>query len=346
MRKFMPFFALVALAMVVPVGVGASEAIPGANGTIYVTERQLGSLAALNAATGETLWTHAVGATPIGVTQPRGTGKVYTSDEGPDQMSVLDAASGTLLKAIPTGPDPHHLMASPNGRRVYVGEFGWNRIGVIDTSSDERIAGYVANPLANARTHAVWITDDGQDLYATNTRLDRSQPGDVAHLDARTGELLCNTEVGADPSEILVAPSGKLGYVTVRRENRVKELDLSGRCPVLTGREALIGTQPDTLQLTNDGRTLVVALRGTPAEISLLDTAAFEKRSVSIPGHTTTGHQALSADGRFTFVAVENPGGVAVIDNATGTVVGVYDYPTGGTRPHGVFFSPSASGAG
>jgi hypothetical protein len=41
--------------------------------------------------------------------------------------------------------------------------------------------------------------------------------------------------------------------VSVRRENKVKELDLRGACPALTGREALVGTQPDTLQLARDG---------------------------------------------------------------------------------------------
>jgi hypothetical protein len=33
---------------------------------------------------------------------------------------------------------------------------------------------------------------------------------------------------------------------------------------VKTGREAPVGTQPDTLQLTNDGHALVAALGGTP----------------------------------------------------------------------------------
>jgi DNA-binding beta-propeller fold protein YncE len=233
-------------------------------------------------------------------------------------------------------------MASENGQRIYVGEFGWNKVGVVDTSLDQRVAGYVANPLENARTHAVWITRDGQDLYATNTRVDRTQPGDVAHLDARTGELLCNTTVGADPSEILVTSNGETGYVSVRRENKVKELDLRGDCPVLTGREAVVGAMPDTLRLTNDEKTLIVALRGTPAQISLLDTATFAVQIVNIPGHTTTGHHWLSANGKFTFVAVESPGGLAVVDNEAGAVVADYPYPSppGGSRAHGVFYTP------
>jgi DNA-binding beta-propeller fold protein YncE len=316
---------------------GAAGAHPHPHGTVYVTERSAGTASAFDAATGRVLWTSPVGASPIGIVHPRGTEKVYTSDEVANQMSVLDRLTGAPLGTIPMGPAPHHLMASPDGRRIYVGEFGHAEIGVVDTATDQRIAGFVASQLPEARTHAVYIA--GRDLYATNTRVDRSQPGDVAKLDARTGELKCNVMVGADPSEILITPNGRLGYVSVRREDKIKELDLRGRCPVLTGREAVIGTMPDTLQLTPNGRTLVVTLRGTPAQISLLDTCSFAVQKIDIPGHTTTGHHWLSPHGRFTYVAAETPGSLVVVDNRTATVVADYPYP-GGPRPHGVFAEP------
>jgi hypothetical protein len=60
-----------------------------------------------------------------------------------------------------------------------------------------------------------------------------------------------------------------------------------------------------------------------------------------MPTHTTTGHQWLSANGKLTFMAVESPGAVAVIDNGDGRLVGEYPYP-GGPRVHGVFFRPGA----
>jgi YVTN family beta-propeller protein len=314
----------------------------GARGTVFVTERQLGSVAAFDGETGGVRWSARTGAVPIGVTEPRGTGKVYTSDEGSNQMSVFDAGTGAPLATIPLGPAPHHLMASREGRRIYVAEFGRATIGVVDTRTDSAVAHFTASPLADARTHAVYV--DGRDLYAANTRAVRTQPGDVAHIDARSGALICNTTVGIDPSEILVAPGGRRGYVSVRGENTVKELDLRGPCPRLTHRQAVVGTQPDTLQLTPDGRTLVVTLRGTPAQISLLDTRSFGVVTVNIPGHTTTGHHWLSRDGRLSFVAVESPAGVAVVDNRSGRVVADHRYPDppGGSRAHGVFFSPRA----
>jgi YVTN family beta-propeller protein len=316
---------------------------PTPRGTVLVTERQLGSLTAFDGATGTVIWSATTGAAPIGVTAPRDTGKVYTSDEGSNQMSVFDLETGALLTTIPMGPAPHHLMASPDGRRVYVAEFGQSTVGVVETATDTEIAHLVVSPQPDARTHAVFVALNGRDLFATNTRAVRTHVGDVAHIDARSGQLLCNTTVGVDPSEILVAPDGRRGYVSVRGENKVKELDLRGDCPALTGRQTVVGTQPDTLQLTNDGKTLVVTLRGTPAQISLLDLHTFAARQVDIPGHTTTGHHWLSPTGRFSFVAVESPAGVAVVDNRTGAVVADHSYPNppGGTRAHGVFALPA-----
>lgn len=103
-----------------------------------------------------------------------------------------------------------------------------------------------------------------------------------------------------------------------------------------------LGTQPDTLQLTPDRGTLVVALRRTPAQIALVDTDTFDVQIVDIPGHSTTGHHWLSANGRFTFVAVESPAGLVVVNNRTGAVLADLPYPNppGGTRAHGVFFVP------
>jgi DNA-binding beta-propeller fold protein YncE len=320
-------------------GAAAGHSSPRPRGTVLVTERQNGSVTAFDVATGHVVWTGATGVSPIGVTLPRGTGKVYTSDEGANKMTVLDADTGAPRHSIDMGPLPHHLMASRNGKRIYVAEFGHNQVGVIDTDVDSRIDGLVVSPLANARTHAVWITRNGKYLYATNSRVDRAEMGDVAKLNLRTGDL-CNVLVGADPSEILVTPDSRRAYVSVRRENKVKELDVTGRCPELTGREAEVGTMPDTLQLTPDGRTLVVTLRGTPAQISFLDIKTFQATIVSIPGHTTTGHHWLSPSGRFSFVAVESPAGLAVVDNQTGETIADHAYPVppGGSRAHGVFF--------
>jgi DNA-binding beta-propeller fold protein YncE len=309
------------------------------SGTVFVTERTLGSssVAAFDAASGAVLWKSATGNAPIGVTKPHGTDKVYTSDEGANQMSAFDERTGTLLRTIPMGVRPHHLMASANGNFIYVGEFGQNTIGVVDTSTDTEVAHYAASRLGGALTHAVWVSNDGKNLYATNA----GTANTISKLDAATGTLVWEFPIGANPSEILVTQDDKIAYVSVRIEHKIKVVDVSGDTPALIG-EAEAMSQPDTLSLTNDGKTLVVGLRVSPtgkARAALIDTETLTTRYIEMPAHTTTGHQWLSANGKYTFMAVESPGAVAVIDNEAAELIDDYPYP-GGTRPHGVFYEP------
>jgi DNA-binding beta-propeller fold protein YncE len=304
-----------------------------------VTERTpaTSTVTAFDAASGGVLWTSPTGPAPIGVTKPHGTSKVYTSDENANRMSVFDARTGALLGAIPMGARPHHLMASPNGERIYVGEFGQNTIGVVDTSIDAVVAHYAASASPAARTHAIWISNDGKNLYATN-----AVANTISKLDAQSGDLVWELPIGNNPSEVLATQDDKLAYVSVRNEDTIKVVDVSGETPVVIG-AAEAKNQPDTLSLTNDGQTLVVGLRASPtglARAGLIDTATLTTRYVEMSGHTTTGHQWLSANGKYTFMAVESPGAVAVIDNAAGAIVDEYPYP-GGSRPHGVFYEPA-----
>jgi DNA-binding beta-propeller fold protein YncE len=153
--------------------------------------------------------------------------------------------------------------------------------------------------------------------------------------------LVWEFPIGARPSEVLVTSDRKLAYVSIRNENKVKVVDVSGE-PVQIG-ETLIGTMPDTLQLTNDGKTLVVGLRGTP-QMALMDTETLAVRHVTFPGYGISGHEWLSANGKYTFIALEalvttQPGAIAVVDNDSAEIVDTWTYP-GGPWPHGVFYEP------
>jgi YVTN family beta-propeller protein len=340
-RRFALLAALVGVAAVAATLAGAgSSHIP--NGTIWVTERTPGGLstvAAIDAATGASRGITPVGDAPIGITHPNGTNKVYSSDEAADQLSVIDGDTITVIRTIDTGSPsgPHHLMASTNGHYIYFGEYHHNMVGVVDTRLDENVADYQASNVAGAHTHAVWITPNGKDLYATNEGPVQTGPGTFSKLDARTGALIWEHGVGNRPSEVLV--DHDVAYVSVRLDNVIRVYDVGGPTPVFLG-QAEANFAPDTLSLTNDGRTLIVGLRGTPARMAFIDTATLATEYLSLPG-TTTGHQWLSRNGAITFMALEGtPGKVAVVDNRTRTLITTYVYPNGRTRPHGVYYEP------
>ncbi|MGH2405548.1 MAG: beta-propeller fold lactonase family protein [bacterium] len=306
------------------------EELLSLSGTVWVTNRTQNTIARYDAATGVVNRIAPVERAPIGILVPPGTGKVYVSNEASNTVSVLSAASMAHLKTTMTGPRPHHMMYDPIGRFLYVAEFESNQVGVIDTQTDTRIAGLPASQSSAARTHASWPTRDGV-LYAVS-----EVSNELAAIDVRARSLSWTLVVGNRPSEILVTPDGRTAYVSIRNENKIKVVDLQRRA--VTG-EAAVGVQPDTLQLTSDRRTLIVGLRGVPAQLAFVDTTTLQVTWVDVGG-TTTGHQWLSEDSRFTFVAVEGPGdlgSVAVVDNSRRKLITAYPYPGGG-RPHGTFY--------
>jgi YVTN family beta-propeller protein len=324
-------------ALAVAVGLAAADhgRLHGANGRLWVTERTVNSVTAYDAATGRVLGTTPVGRQPIGIVEPRGTGKAYSTDETDNRVSVIDADTVTVIGTIRMGLRPHHAYTPRNGRWVFVGEFGQNTVGVIDTRTDTRVAGCPASPNPAARTHAAWAIRGGRLVFATN---EVTNDVGVMAFDGASCTLLFNVPVGNRPSEVLVPEHGRVAYVSVRNENKVKEIDLRTR---MVTREVFVGEMPDTLQLTPNGKTLIVTLRGAPPRITYVDLRSFTAEIVAVGPGTITGHHWLSTNGRYTFVAVENtPNGyTSVVDNRTRTVVATYPYPAG-PRPHGVFFAP------
>ena len=328
-------------------------------GTLWVTERTTGgqsTVAAIDAATGDSLGIVGVGDNPIGITAPVGRNKVYSSDENADQVSVIDKDTFHVTQ-IPMGDKPHHLMASRDGRYVYVAQFGSNTVGVIDTQQDARLPDIVVSKKLEARTHAVWISGNGRYLYATNEDSSDATRGTFSKVDLR-GEpgILWEVVVGNRPSEVLV--DDDTAYVSVRNEHTVKVYDIGGPEPQYLG-QAEASSEPDTLSLTNDKRTLIVGLRrsllGRPARMAFIDVATLGTTYLELPPGTTTGHQWLSSNGRFTYIALEgrlataavsgSPGMIAVVDNRHITLVTTYLYPNQNIRPHGVFFeSPRQDG--
>lgn len=340
--------AVIVGALVLATASAHPRGVPG--GTIWVTERTLAgqsTVAAIDSRTGESRGIVSVGDNPIGITVPRGTGKVYSSDEDAHQMTVIDEDTVKVIKTIPmgAGSGPHHLMASRNGRRIYVGEFDSNKVGVIDTRLDENVDNFPASLNTNAKTHAVWITPNERWLYATNEGSPQAGPGTFSKLNARTGQLIWEHVVGNRPSEVLV--NGRKAFVSVRNDHVIRVYDVRPNPPVFLG-EAEAKFMPDTLSLTNDRRTLIVGLRGTPARMAFIDTRTLATHYLELPG-LTTGHQWLSRDSRFTFIALEGfgapaptSGQIAVVDNRSRTLVTTYAYPNGKPRPHGVFYTPGA----
>jgi YVTN family beta-propeller protein len=315
-------------------GVSKAPAIH-AKGTAWATSRGPDTVTAFDGTTGRVLATVPVGNAPMGLAVPRGTHKLYVGNEGSNSVSVISLSRREVITTIDVGSRPHHMHASADGNRVYVAEFGTNKIGVIDTMTDTLIAEWATGP-PTERTHAPAPTHDGKTLYAVN-----STSNTLVALDARTGAIQWSMRTGANPSELHITHDGRTGYLSVRNDDVVEVLDLAAR---QVTRRIPVGDQPDTVQLSPDEQTLVVALRGTPAEVDVINLRSFAVSKVLFPAERLAGHNWLSANGRYTFVSLDDPGAVGVIDHQTNSIVATWPYPGGGSV-HGMFYDdPRAAG--
>lgn len=332
-RTILTFFVgLVGLAVVVSAALASNPGHRELNGTIWVANRGAHTIRGFDAATGDVVRTVDMRAASQPGDLAYAKGKVYVAEEfgSPPAIAVVDAASGEVLSRIFTGPRPHHVHASVGGNLIAYGVFGSNRVGIIDTHTDTLLGEWAASTNPAARSHAGVFSPDGQTVYVANDVVN-----ELSAVEARTGELLWTMTV-PNAHELIVTRNGETAYVSCRAGNALRVVDLERREIVRT---IPLGPLPDTLRFSANEKLLTVGLRGTPAQVAVVDTETLGYDIVTIGGSgTIAGHQWTSRNGHFTFAAFEGPGaGVAVIDHQQdNAVVQTLDYPG---RPHGVDFA-------
>ena len=317
--------------------------------TVWVTNRDLGTLMVFDALTGDAV-------TPVPITIGTGigmgthdlvvsrrAGRAFLMNETVNSVTVLSASTGELEDTLPLGPRPHHTKLSADEKTVYVGLFGTNRIAAINAkslnvrefASSEEPAEGAPRPLA----HAPRPSPDGRSVFVPH------EMGNlVTMLSARSGRIRRSVSPGdtpaGQPTEVLSTRDGETLYVAMRNEGKIKTIDVESF--EVTG-ERLVGAQPESLILVNDERTLVISMRGSPAQLAVVDTETLTlKGTIPIGGPGTFGDLAVgSPNGRYVYATFDTGmtgfGGVAKVDLHRGTVT-TWPYPTVG-RVHGIAYS-------
>jgi DNA-binding beta-propeller fold protein YncE len=333
MSSLRTIFALLAgLAVLVAPALGSNPDRRELNGTIWAANRGAHTIRGFDVATGDVVRTVDMRAASQPGDLAYAKGKLYVAEEfgSPPAIAVVDAESGDVVSRIFTGPRPHHVHASGGGNLIAYGVFGTNKVGIIDTHTDTLVGEWAASSNPAARSHAGVFSHDGRTVYVANDIVN-----ELSAVDPLTGELLWTMTV-PNAHELTVTHDGKTAYVSGRAGNALHVVDLQRQEIVRT---IALGPLPDSLRLSADEKVLTVGLRGTPAQVAVVDTETFSYDIVTIGGSgTIAGHQWTSRNGHFTFAAFEGPGaGVAVIDHEQdNAVVQVLDYPG---RPHGVDFA-------
>jgi DNA-binding beta-propeller fold protein YncE len=264
----------------------------------------------------------------------------YITAESIDTVTAVNTRT-LETEPIAVGPLPHHIEPSADGTTVYVSlashtpGVGAPQVATIDTSDHSVNYVTTSNNLL-ARSHAPYLSHDGQTAYVAHDVGD-----ELTAIDIPTGTIDFN--VGSIPraEEALASRFGTFLWVSARGDGTVKRIKI-GRNAVTAS--IPVGVQPESLMLTPSERTLVVSLRGTPAAVAFVDTAALAlQETVQIGGPGTFGDLAvMTPDGRYVFATFDagtsGTGGVAVIHVRSRRMVATWPYPGTG-RPHGIWYS-------
>ena len=318
---------------------------PWKGDSIWVANRDQGTLTVFDADTGNVVKPSPITVGPgvHDLVVSRRMRKVFVTNDA-DRVFVLSASTFDILDTIQfaAGTRPHHVELSPDGKTVYVGLFGTNRIAAIDVRTHE-VREYASSTQAGPLAHAPHPSPDGRFIFVPH------EMGNlITKLSARTGRILRSLSPGdtsaGQPSEVLASRDGEVLYVSMRNEGKVKTVDVDSFA--LTGEVSMgaANTQPESLILTRDERTLIVSLRGTPpARLAFVNTENLKLRgTVDIGGAGTFGDLAVdSPDGRYVYATFDagaaGQGGVARVDLDRGKVE-TWLYPGAG-RPHGIAYS-------
>ncbi len=199
---------------------------------------------------------------------------------------------------------------------------------------------------------ALWLVQGEPALAAGSGRLYVSDErgGEVVVLDAATGVITLRIAVGKRPRGMQFSPDGKRLYVALsgsaiagpgadestlpppeRRFDGIGVIDVkAGRLlRTLPG-----GTDPETLALAPDGRTIYVA-NEDGMQLSAIDALSGSLRANARIGVEPEG-VAVRPDGRLVYVACEGSAVVYVLDAKTLAVVA--KIPTA-ARPRGIAFA-------
>ena len=236
--------------------------------------------------------------------------KVYMADEEGDTVTVLDATSFARLATIPVGREPHNVQVSPDGR------WAWVTVNADIEPKTKEEEKHPATGMSKREHEAM------------------SEIGQVWVIETATDQVVAKVLVGKHPAHVVLAPDGRLAFVTNGGENTVSVVDATDRKVIGT---IPVGAYPHGIRVSPDGREAYVAnLKG--GAVSVIDTEA-RREVATIAVGKGPAQVGFTPGGNTAFVSLSQENAVAIIDPVSRTVV--KKVPVG-TVPIQVFSSPDS----
>ncbi|MET0312833.1 MAG: YncE family protein [Hansschlegelia sp.] len=184
---------------------------------VYATDWAGGKLVKIDALTGASTGSVAIGKAPAGLALDVKHSRAYSANRESDSVSVVDLKTMTA-REIKVGRAPFALGLSPDGARLFVANVRSGDLSVIDVLKDVEIARVPVGRMP----YGVAVTPDGERIAVT-----LQEEAALVLLDAATLEQGGRAKVGKYPEGVAISHDGRTAAVANWFDDTVSLVDLA-----------------------------------------------------------------------------------------------------------------------
>jgi predicted alpha-1,2-mannosidase len=230
----------------IAVGTSPRDAVFGADGMLYVTDRDGATVSVVDPATLTLVKSIKVGQGPSAISAAS-DGTLWFVNAYDGTLQSIDPKTETANPPIPIGGTLRGLAIV--GSTIYVTVPSMNEVVPVDAHTHA-----LGMPIGVGRApEYIAATPDGRRLYAVD-----NASGDVTPIDVESGRALPVIPVGVAPVAVAISPDGKTAYVTDDAVHTVTEIDIARGS---ARRRIVSGAKPYGIALSAGGNELWVVNR-------------------------------------------------------------------------------------
>jgi YVTN family beta-propeller protein len=320
------------------------------DGMVMVSEYDAGTVAEVDAKTGQVLRRFPVGPKPVGLAVAPRKGLVVACDYGLHAVVIVDLKTGRERARSSCGRHPYFVAVTPDEALAVVGNLipagpatdptSSAVISLIDLDTGKNVKN-IPLPASSSNVRQVRICADGRWVYVVHTQGRTTLPttqvergwintNALSIVDLVGKELYATvlldtiSEGAADPWGIALAPDGKVAWVSIAGVQQIARIELARLHEFLAGGGVSEG--PGASDAYSGVAAIWQSIKADPSKrselayhLSALYAAGLLTR-VSIPAQCPRG-LALSPDGKQLAVASYYSGEVLLLDPGSCRVI-------------------------
>ena len=286
---------------------------------VYVTNQATNTVHVLQSTDGLQVATIAVGQAPTGIAIDSTATFAYVANRGDNTVTPIDITTNTAGTPIPVSGNPTAVALTPDGTTAYVVQ---STECVIPGPDPTPTPGPGPTPTPGPTPEP---TPDPDPVCM------------VAAIDTATNTVVANIEVGNEPFDVAISPSGGFAYVTNRADDTISVIDTSTNLVI---DEIPVGTTPEgvaagggEIYVTNDSANTVTVIRELDLQIVGTVPVGAGPLGVAVSPDGLTGVVSNDQDGSVSIfqtgvqlvtgsvVVGSNPAGIAIFPDSTKAVV-------------------------